>query len=369
VKRSILLVALVLLLPTTALAQQDAITGSAPIVGGNSASARQRALDDAFRQAVESAFTALAAEGGPLPSPLPPGLAQLRSTFFARAKRYVRSYRILDQSEEGGRYKVNVSAEVDDGLLRRDIERARSSAAPAATPSRLVAGPTILVTGTPPEAVTALARAAAGVGLKAETPSLGGIDEGKAREVAARSGAAATVFVTGTASAEGPVRGTGKVAAACRVALRIVPAGTGAPADRGTEERDYADNDEAAQGECLARAAADLAPQVVAALNVGTPAPGMRLVTLDVDLVEPAALPLVLQALRKAGNGAEVRRVTVGHVELRATTRMAGPDLVKALTRELGAAASVTPGESVADRVSLQVRLAAANPEAPPPPP
>jgi hypothetical protein len=364
-----LLIAALLLAPLTARAQAPAagITAYAPIVGGNAASAKQRALDEAFRQAVERAFTSLAAEGGPLPSPLPAGLAQLHSTLFARAKRYVRSYHILEQGEEAGRYRVDVDAEVDEGLLRRDIERARASSTTAPTPTRLVAGPTVLLAGTPPEAVTALARAAGGVGLKAETPPLGAIDEAHARDVASRAGASAAVLVSGTVNPEGPVRGTGKVAASCRVAVRVVSSSGGAPADRGTEERDYADNDEAARAECLARAAADLAPMIVAALNVGIASPGMRLVTLDVDLVEPAALPLLLQALRKAGNSAEVRRVTVGHVELRATTRLAGPALVASLARELGPAATLTPGESQADRVAIQVRLAATNPEAPPP--
>jgi hypothetical protein len=368
---SLLAVLVVLLaLPAHGQAPGETISAYAPIVGGNAASAKQRALDDAFRQAVERSFAALAAEGGPLPNPLPPGLAQLRGTFFARAKRYVRSYRVLGQGEDAGRYRVDVSAEVDEGLLRRDIERARAASAPATTPGRLVAGPTVLLTGTPPEAVTALARAAGAVGLKAETPPLPGVDETRAREVASRAGAAAVAMVTGNVTPEGPVRGTGKVAASCRVAVRVIPAGGGAASDRAVEERDYADNDDGARAECLSRAAADLAPQLVAALNVGSPAPGMRLVTLDVDLVEPAALPLVLQALRKTGNGAEVRRVTVGHVELRATTRLAGPALVASLTRELAPAATVTPGESLSDRVALQVRLAAAaSPEAPPPPP
>jgi hypothetical protein len=54
--------------------------------------------------------------------------------------------------------------------------------------------------------------------------------------------------------------------------------------------------------------------------------------------------------------------VTVGHLELRVTTRLAAPSLVTAMTRELGSAAAVTPGAVVADRMALQVRLAQGDP-------
>jgi hypothetical protein len=341
--------------PATQTAPPGTITGEAPIVAGNAASAKQRALDDAFRQAVERSFTVLAAEVGLAT----PGLAQLRASLFGRAKRYLRSYRIVDQGEEGGRYRVHVDADVDEGLLRRDIERARGASG-TAVPVRAATGAAVLVAGTPPEAVTALARALGAAGLRADTPPLGAVDEGRARDVAARTGAAGAALVSASATAEGAVRGTGKVAASCRLAVRVLPSSGSQPADRGTETRAFADGDEAARTECLARAAGELAPAVAAALSGGgTAAPGMHLVTLDVDLVEPAALPLLLQALRKAGNGAEVRRVTVGHVELRATTRMSPPALVASLARELGGTATVTPGAALADRMALQVRLSA----------
>jgi hypothetical protein len=329
------------------------VIGEAPIVAGNAASAKQRALDDALRQTVERSFAALAAEEG---SPTP-GLAQLRASLFGRAKRYVRSYRIVGQREEGGRYLIQVEAELDEGMLRRDIDRARGGAA-TPPPARAVAGPGVLVAGSPAEAVTALARALGTAGFKADTPPLGTVDEARARDLAVRTGAAGAALISASASPEGAVRGTGKMAASCRVAVRVLPASGGQAVDRGTEMRAFADSDEAARLECLTRAAGDLAAHVTAALSTGgTAAPGMRLVTLDVDLVEPAALAPLLQALRKSGSGVEVRRVTVGHVELRASTRMSAPALVAALARAIGSVAEVTPGAAVADRMALQVRL------------
>jgi hypothetical protein len=340
------------------------IIGEAPIVAGNSATAKARALDDAFRQTVERSFTALAAEGGG--AAMPPALAQLRASLFGRARRYVRSYRIVDQREEGGRFKVQVEAEVDEGLLRRDIDRARG---PGATPppARVATGPALLVAGSPPEAVSVLARALGAAGFRADTPPLPPGDEARARDVAARTGAAGAALVSASVNGEGPVRGTGKTSASCRLAVRVLSSAGTAPADRGTETRAFADGEEAARSDCLARAAAELAPQIGASVSGGgSAAPGMHLVTLDIDLVEPAALPLLLQAVRKTGSTAEIRRVTVGHVELRVTTGLAVQALASAMTRELGSAATVTPGAVLADRMALQVRLSTTE-LAPPP--
>src|SRR5206468_9238298 len=111
-----------------------AIPAEAPIVAGNAASAKQRAMDDAFRQAVERTFAVLVAEAGFSPSePPPPGLMQLKGTFFSRAKRYIRGYRVLEESEEGGRVRLLIDAEVDEGLLRREIDRARGVPAAVVT--------------------------------------------------------------------------------------------------------------------------------------------------------------------------------------------------------------------------------------------
>jgi hypothetical protein len=251
--------------------------------------------------------------------------------------------------------------------LRREIDRARG--APAAVVAPPASAPTVLVVGAPPEATSALARALAGAGVKADTPPLGAVDEGKARELATRNHASAALVLSGNVSDEGAIRGTSKAAATCRLAARLLPAGAASPSDRGAEARAFSEGIEAARAECLARAAGDVARQVAGSLGGATPvARDMRVVSLEVDLVEPAVLPLLLQALKKVGSvsSAEVRRVTVGHVEIRAITRLAGPALVSALTRELSSAATVTPGQAVADRASLQVRLAA---PAPPPAP
>ena len=348
-----------------------AIPAEAPIVAGNAASAKQRAMDDAFRQAVERTFAVLVAEAGFSPSEPPPaGLMQLKSTFFSRAKRYIRGYRVLEESEEGGRLRLLIDAEVDEGLLRREIDRARGAAPVAITPP--ASAPTVLLVGAPPEATMALARALGGAGLKTDTPPLGALDDGKAREIATRNHASAALVLSGNVTDEGAIRGTSKAAAGCRLAVRVLPAGAAPPTDRSAEAHAYSDGADAARAECLARAAGDVARQVAGGFASAAPvARDMRAVSLELDIVEPAALSLVLQALKKVGSvsSAEVRRVTVGHVEIRAVTRLAGPALVAALGRELTGAATVTPGQAVADRAGLQVRMAAPTPPPAPPTP
>jgi hypothetical protein len=164
----------VVALATPVLAQEPpanprAVTAEAPIVAGNAASAKQRAMDDAFRQAVERSFAVLIAEAGLSPTePLPSGLLAMKSGFFSRAKRYIRGYRLLEESEEGGRVRLQIDAEVDEGLLRREIDKARGAPATVAAPS--LSAPSVLVVGAPPEATLALARALGGTGVKAEAP-------------------------------------------------------------------------------------------------------------------------------------------------------------------------------------------------------
>jgi hypothetical protein len=349
------------------------ITTEVPIVGGNAASAKQRAMDDAFRQAVERSFAALLAEAGIGPGEaLPPALNQLRAAFISRSRRYLRSYRVLEQGEQAGRYRISIDAEVDEGMLRREIDRARGGAAVPVAGPRAAGRGSAVVAGTPPEGTLALARALGAAGVKADAPPLGSASESQVQQVAARSGAAA-VLLSGQVAGEGPVRGTSKTAAFCKLQARVLPAGGGPAADRAAETRAFADGDPAAREECLSRVAADLARQIadaIAPASAAAPVAG-RAVTLELDLVEPAALPLVLRALKKVGtvSSAEVRRVVVGSVEIRAVTRLAAAALAAALARELSGAAAVVVGPAQPDRVSVQVRLNAGAAPLPPAPP
>lgn len=88
------------------------ISASAPLLaaGGDAVRARERALKDALRLAVEQSALAAAPESR--------GRLYLVS---ARARDYVTTYRVLEEGEAGGQFTVRVAAQVDLPRLLRDL--------------------------------------------------------------------------------------------------------------------------------------------------------------------------------------------------------------------------------------------------------
>ncbi len=184
-------------------------------------------------------------------------------------------------------------------------------------------------------------------------------------------------LVTGRAASEGPVRGTGQQAVECTLGVRLVSADAGAGPERNASARGFQIQEGDARTACFARAARDLLPALLPDVGgrAGT-AGDLRVVTLDLDINEPAVISPVLRALRKIGGATstEVRRVVVGKVEVRVSSRLSAPALIAGLTRELAALATVTrSGSDQGPRVAAQIRLlpatlppAAAAPAPPP---
>ena len=345
--------------PTPAGAQpgEHVISAEAPIVNGNAVVAQQRALADGFRQAVESAFSELLKESGAEVQPLSAGLVQLKASFANRGQRFVRSYRILEQEEANGRLRVQIDADVDTSLLRREIERARGTTAgerPAA--SAPPAGPSIVVSGElPDEARTTVVEAFAAAGVQAL--SVAARDEASLSATAGRKGARA-LWLVAASSGEGSVRGADRVAVRCELHARVLSAGSGAATtsfERG--ERGFAGDEAAARVACWQRAAGALA-RYLSSLQRPAPA-GSRYLTLDLDVVEPAALVALIQVVKRLGavNAAEVRHVTTTHAEIRVFPRMSGREMEAALMRDVAGRLLVTEMKPPADRVTLQVRL------------
>lgn len=338
-----------------------AVTAEAPIVANNSASAKKRAMDDAFHLAVERAFVALLPDLGIANAgAMPPGLTRLRGMFLTRAQQFVRSYRVLEQDETGGRVRVVVDAEINENFLRREMERAcgECGASVPAAAGRLAR---VLVAGAgASDACLAVTRALAVSGIRTDVPPVGATDEAKLRDIAARSGASALVLVSATVLPEGPVRGTAKVAVDCSVNMRVQPLTGAAGADEQTRTRGFAETEDAARAACLASAAAEAvrkAAATIAAASGGTS--GEARVTLVLNLVEPATLGPVLQALRRVGgvSSSEVRRISVGRAEIRVITRLTPTALGAALVRALGTQVSAQMLEALGDRVVFQVRM------------
>jgi hypothetical protein len=333
---------------------QDGLVVDAPIVAGNVANARRKALADVRRLAVERAFAQLLIEQGFGPgAPMPAPLASLKVNLATNAERYVRSYRLLEQGEVEGYFRLRAQVDVDTGALRREVERARGPAGPGRALLVLVAGP--------PEAATAVTEAIAATGLKADVQVTPSADAAQARTLAAQGGRNAALLVTASLAEEGPVRGTAVRAFACRLSTRTIAGGAVGP-EAEAEGRGFHADPAAARAACLGPLAARVMPEALAALGpAASGATEARVLGLVLDLVEPASLAPVLRGLRKIGavSASEVRRVQVGRIELRVVTRLSAEELVAALRRELGATVAVTPLAVEADRAALEVRLVA----------
>src|SRR3954452_18493220 len=110
---------IVMLLAAPALAQEPIfeVLGQGPIVAGDRVRARERALDEALRQAVEQA-TATVLEPGELVA----RASDLKLRIYPKAKAYVTTYRILDEGENPpGMFQVHLSAAVATARLARDL--------------------------------------------------------------------------------------------------------------------------------------------------------------------------------------------------------------------------------------------------------
>jgi hypothetical protein len=347
------------------------VTAEAPIVAGNAVLAKQRALGDAFRQAAERAFAVVLAEGGETATPLPPALAQLKASFATRGQRFVRSYRVLEQDESAGKLRLQIEAEVDIALLRREMDRVRGASGGSANGVPAVAEmlPFVVGGGVPSEVrlIAVNAFVAAGARAQASTAT----DEATLATAAAGQGSHA-VLVAATAAPEGAIRGANRVSVRCELRARVVTApttmGPGPKLDRAEEDRGFAPDETAARMACWERVAQALARNTVAALK---PVPAStRYVELTLDLADPSALAAVVQGIKRLGAVAatEVRHVTSQGAEIRLFTRMGGPVIATALARELaGRLALSNTKPATVDHVWLQARTPevgdVANPE------
>lgn len=328
------------------------VRAEAPIVAGNAVSAKKRALSDAFRQAVEHAFAEVLKEGAPLPQPWPPGLVQLKASFANAAQKFVRSYRLIEQTSEGGVLKVMVEADVDAVALRREIDRARGNAAVAQSPKVASA----LLVGGAAHAGPVVLRALSAAGVAAQ------LSRASAEAQLIADGArqhAHVLFVAESASDEGAVRGAGQSSVRCSLAARLFTAGTfgGRPAlEQVEEDHGFGADSAVARQACVDRTAAALARAVAAKLRA--PAVGASFVTVQLDIADPGAIAVVLQACKRLGavTAAETRQVTATSAEIRVFTRLGGPALQQSLVRELAGKLAMVPTQTGNQVLTLRVR-------------
>jgi hypothetical protein len=207
----------------------------------------------------------------------------------------------------------------------------------------------------PDEARATVVKALTAAGVQAQ--SVAAPDEASLSATAGRQGGKA-LWLAAVSTGEGSVRGADRVSVRCELRARLLSAGSGAAAaSLERSERGFAGDEAAARIACWQRAAGALARHLSSFLR---PAPaGSRYLTLDLDVVEPAALMALVQVVKRLGavTAAEVRHVTTTHSEIRVFTRMSGREIEAALMRDVAGRLVVTEVKPPADRVTLQVRL------------
>ena len=188
-------------------------TGQAAVVGGNSAAARDRALEDAIKQAVDAAVTEL------FDPATRAAQAKAIKAVVARGRSFVPRYRTLEEGEVNGIYTVRLEAEVDEAALRTKLERPAAATQGPATRT----GPTqvAVLPGDRAEAsvafASALASALGGAGIRARAA-----DAAAPGEIASR--------VTAEVVDEGPLRGMARASLLCRGVARTQSPTRGRPA-------------------------------------------------------------------------------------------------------------------------------------------
>ena len=306
------------------------------IVGGNVASARERALTESLRQAVADAIATVAPEarGGQ-----PKAVVQV----LAKARSFVQRYRTREEGETGrGTYAMKIEADVDEAALRRALERDRDRTASAGQGVAAAAGASaglpscLLVANGPAEAGEAVFRALVAAGVKVER-ARDALQPAQAAEAAARAGLGAVVLVNATAISEGALRGVGLEAVSCTLAMRTVTPGAGvALAEDTRSERAFGAREDDARRDCFTRAASLATPQVVPQSGGQRGATELRTIVVDVAVVEPATVLTLLKQLRASGSvsAVDLRRVLPGRIEIGIRSRLTANALATALARD-----------------------------------
>jgi hypothetical protein len=344
------------------------VAGQAPVVGGNAAGARERALEDALKQAVNQALAAI------VDPQARAAQAKTLKALEAKARNFVPRYRTLEEGEANGVYTIRLEAEVDEAALRRRIERGAAPVAlpPTSTAAKAAAPGMLVVAGEKGEAsaafVPSLVAALSAGGVRARGGDPGETTAGAAVQAAARGSLEEAALVTAEVLPEGMVRGTGRVAVSCRANVRLFAAPVGgAVGERAATARVFVDADKAGEGpgQCRSQLAADLAGRLAGVTSPTTGAAAgsdLRAITVDADVVEPAAIAELVKGLRGVGlvSAAELTRVSTGRAEIRVRTRAAPAALAAALSRASGTMITLSDVQISGETIRARARLRAA---------
>ena len=347
------------------------VSGQAPVVGGNAAGARERALDDAIKQAVNQALATL------VDPQTRAAQAKALKAIEAKARSFVPRYRTLEDGEANGVYTIRIEAEVDEIALRRKLEKGTTAVAPPATPAKIGAPGMLVAAADKGEAsaafVPGLVSALASADVRARAGDPGETSASAAAQAASRASLEQAALVTSEVMPEGIVRGTGRVAISCRANVRLVAAPAGSTvAERAATARVFVVAEKASDGaaQCRTQLGAELAGRLAGAAPSGggaAPAGDLRSVTVDADVTEPAAIPELVKSLRGIGavSAAELTRVSAGRAEIRVRTRAAPAAVATALSRTASGMITLADVQTSGDTIRARVRLKAGAAPAP----
>jgi hypothetical protein len=309
--------------------------GQAPVVAGDRVRARERALDEALRQAVEQAAGTVLT-----PDELVARSSDLKLHVYPKARTYVTNYRVLDEGEvQPGVFQVHLSVQVATGRLARDLAAPQPMSGLPRLPTKLRA--VACVQAGEPKSALAGDKVVRDV-LAARNIEVMAVPDGcsePAAANAARSGAAQGAVV-GVVDAQpaGDIRGTEQVGAHARAKVKLVEP-DGRVSAEGEGERDaYATTPpraaEAASREAVEEAARVIQPAMgrlwsAAAANAG--GVSVRLTGLQ-HWSDYQSVVRALQALPGVA-AVEPRKFSRSQAELLVKTASPAPQLAQGLQR------------------------------------
>lgn len=325
--------------------------GTAPVVSGDEATARRRAVDEALRQLVDQAVAEL------VPAPERTRAdAVIQAKIIRRARAYVTRHAVLEERvEPTGSVSVRIDGEIAKETLVRDLGALGVQVPGAQIPTVVpTAKPRVLI-GIPGAGGGAIGEALAGVGLEASASATPLEDD--ARGVEAARGSRATAAIVGTLreSAPEPIRGTGLTSVSVELEARAVDAGAGqAVGSVKASESGWGDTPAAAADRAARRAGAKLGPALAKALRPVQASAELEIVVAGVsrwadvaDVVRVAsALPEVAAVVPS--------RAAVHLIALGVRGKITPQALAQAIGRGLGPAVIVSArgGKVVVDRVA-----------------
>ena len=290
-KRALALAVLALVAAAGPAAAEDVATyETAGAADAAAADARTHALDVAFAAAVRSALSEVvpAAELGRRRD-------ELERQIVARARLWVASFKVVNQSTEGGRLRLTAAVRIDRERVRAKLTELGVPLLPAAPTPPPIAAPraaTVLMRVINPGGVTATYGAGASAEIPASeavtgvvqatgmsvvaAPSSGAaarpdgdlpLDDAAARALATEAGAQVAVIVSVSIEGTGPVRASRQTGALAQARVRVLGADGTLLGEGSARGGAYAGSEVPAANGALTRAAA-------LAVAAALPAPG-----------------------------------------------------------------------------------------------